>query len=135
MNEIIILIILFSFLLIDCQKKLILKNDKIDNIDLYNNQDFNLKVEKFSKKDEYVLKFASTFSQRDYYKNMLMIVDEDISKDDIIGKLVIKKDGKGELYWSGLYNIKKKKLEFVGNDFLLIKENGGKTPLILEKCE
>ena len=39
---------------------------------------------------------------------MLMIVDEDISKDDIIGKLVIKKDGKGELYWSGLYNIKKK---------------------------
>lgn len=34
-----------------------------------------------------------------------------------------------------LYNIKKKKLEFVGNDFLLIKENGGKTPLILEKCE
>ncbi|MDY0930860.1 MULTISPECIES: hypothetical protein [unclassified Chryseobacterium] len=97
MNEIIILIILFSFLLIDCQKKLILKNDKIDNIDLYNNQDFNLKVEKFSKKDEYVLKFASTSSQRDYYKNMLMIVDEDISKDDIIGKLVIKKDGKGEL--------------------------------------
>ena len=83
----------------------------------------------------YVLKFASTSSQRDYYKNMLMIVDEDISKDDIIGKLVIKKDGKGELYWSGLYNIKKKKLEFVGNDFLLIKENGGKTPLILEKCE
>ncbi|SUX46295.1 Uncharacterised protein [Chryseobacterium indoltheticum] len=31
-----------------------------------------------------------------------MIVDEDISKDDIIGKLVIKKDGKGELYWAGL---------------------------------
>lgn len=35
----------------------------------------------------------------------------------------------------GLYNMKKKKLEFVGNDFLLIKENGGKTPLILEQCK
>lgn len=81
------------------------------------------------------MKFSNTSSQRDYYKNMLMIVDEDISKNHIIGKLVIKKDGKGELYWSGLYNRRKKKLEFVGNDFLLIKENGGKTPLILEKCE
>ncbi|WP_228390945.1 hypothetical protein, partial [Chryseobacterium sp. MOF25P] len=40
MNKITILIILFSFLLINCQKKPILKNDKIDNIGLYNNQDF-----------------------------------------------------------------------------------------------
>ena len=39
---------------------------------------------------------------------------------------------KAELQWIGLYNMKKQKLEFVGNDFLLIKENGGKLPLILE---
>lgn len=124
---------------VNCQNELtelnINKNEGFLSLYDFNAIYINLKVEKSSKKDEYVLKFASTSSQRDYYKNMLMIVDEDISKDDIIGKLVIKKDGKGELYWSGLYNIKRKKLEFVGNDFLLIKENGGKTPLILEKCE
>ncbi|MDR6923082.1 MULTISPECIES: hypothetical protein [Chryseobacterium] len=29
---------------------------------------------------------------------------------------------------------KTKRLEFTGKDFLLIRENGGKTPLILELC-
>ncbi|MDR6923077.1 hypothetical protein J2Y40_003951 [Chryseobacterium sp. 2987] len=41
---------------------------------------------------------------------------------------------KAKLQWIGLYNMKKQKLEFVGNDFLLIKENGGKFLLILELC-
>lgn len=95
----------------------------------------NLKVEKISNKNEYLLKYASLASQQDYYKENLKIVDEEISKDKVIGKLILQKNGKAELQWIGLYNMKKKKLEFVGNDFLLIKENGGKTPLILEPCK
>lgn len=94
----------------------------------------NLKIEKLSNKDEYLLKYASLASQQDYYKENLKIVDEEISKDKVIGKLILKNNDKAELQWIGLYNIKKQKLEFVGNDFLLIKENGGKTPLILEPC-
>lgn len=93
----------------------------------------NLKVEKLSK-NEYLLKYASVSSQEDYYKENLKIIDEDISKEKVIGKLILQKNGKAELQWIGLYNTKKQKLEFVGNDFLLIKENGGKTPLILEQC-
>ncbi|MEE6129957.1 hypothetical protein V2E39_21335 [Chryseobacterium arthrosphaerae] len=93
----------------------------------------NLKVEKLSK-NEYLLKYASVSSQEDYYKENLRITDEEISKDKVIGKLILQKNGKAELQWFGLYNTKKQKLEFVGNDFLLIKENGGKTPLILEQC-
>ncbi len=95
----------------------------------------NLKIEKVSNKNEYLLKYASLASQQDYYKENLKIVDEEISKDKVIGKLILQKNGKAELQWTGLYNMKKKKLEFVGNDFLLIKENGGKTPLILERCK
>ncbi|MCC2590848.1 hypothetical protein [Chryseobacterium sp. MFBS3-17] len=57
------------------------------------------------------------------------------NKSKPIGKLLIIDDGKAKLDWNGLYNTKKQKLEFVGNDFLLIKESGGKTPLIIEKCE
>ena len=95
----------------------------------------NLKVEKVSNKNEYLLKYASLASQQDYYKENLKIVDEEISKDKVIGKLILQKNGKAELQWTGLYNMKKQKLEFVGNDFLLIKENGGKTPLILHPCK
>ncbi|WP_313093519.1 hypothetical protein [Chryseobacterium flavum] len=95
----------------------------------------NLKVEKVSNKNEYLLKYASLASQQDYYKENLKIIDEEISKDKVIGKLILQKNGKAELQWTGLYNMKKQKLEFVGNDFLLIKENGGKTPLILEPCK
>lgn len=94
----------------------------------------NLKVEKLSK-NEYLLKYTSLSSQQDYYKDRLSIVDEDIDKNKPIGKLILLEDGKAKLEWVGLYNLKKQKLEFVGKDFLLIKENGGKLPLILEKCE
>ncbi len=86
----------------------------------------NLKVEKLSK-NEYLLKYASVSSQENYYDDRLKIIDEEISKDRVIGKLILQKNGKAELQWIGLYNMKKQKLEFVGNDFLLIKENGGKT--------
>ena len=95
----------------------------------------NLKIEKVSNKNEYLLKYASLASQQDYYKENLKIVDEEISKDKVIGKLILQKNGKAELQWTGLYNLKKQKLEFVDNDFLLIKENGGKMPLILEPCK
>ncbi|WP_158611984.1 hypothetical protein [Paenimyroides tangerinum] len=95
----------------------------------------NLKIEKNSNKNEYILKYSSISSQRNYYENELKIVDEDIDKNKPIGKLIILEDGKAKLEWIGLYNLKKQKLEFVGKDFLLIKENGGKLPLILEKCE
>lgn len=95
----------------------------------------NLKVEKISDKNEYLLKYASVSSQQNYYADKLKIVDEEIDKYKPIGKLIILEDGKARLEWVGLYNIKKQKLEFVGKDFLLISENGGKLPLILEKCD
>lgn len=88
-----------------------------------------------SNKNEYLLKYASVSSQENYYDEYLKIVDEEISKDKVIGKLILQKNGKVELQWIGLYNMKKQKLEFVESDFLLIKENSGKKPLILEKCE
>lgn len=112
--------------------------DKDDGfLSLYSINDIyiNLKIEKNSNKNEYILKYSSISSQRNYYENELKIVDEDIDKNKPIGKLIILEDGKAKLEWIGLYNLKKQKLEFVGKDFLLIKENGGKLPLILEKCE
>lgn len=93
----------------------------------------NLKVEKLSK-SEYLLKYASVSSQQDYYKDSLSIIDKDIDKNKPIGKLILLEGGKAKLEWVGLYNLKNQKLEFVGKDFLLIKENGGKNPIILEKC-
>lgn len=95
----------------------------------------NLKVEKASNKNEYNLKYASLSSQRVFYEDKLMIVDEEISKEKNIGTLIIRTDGKAELLWTGLYNIKNLKLEFLRNDFLMISENGGKIPIILERCE
>ena len=121
-----------------CQNELtvlkINKNEGFLSLYDFNAIYINLKVEKSSNKNEYLLKYASVSSQEDYYKEDLKIVDEEISKDKVIGKLILQKNGKAELQWIGLYNMKKQKLEFVGNDFLLIKENGGKLPLILEPC-
>jgi hypothetical protein len=95
----------------------------------------DLKVEKLSKENEYVLKYAGIGSQRNYYKDSLKIEEGEISKDKIIGSMVTQKDGKVLLRWIGLYNMKKKKLEFVGKDFSLIRESGGKNPVLLEKCD
>lgn len=94
----------------------------------------NIKVDKVVDKEEYVLKFDGIFSQKNYYAEMLSIDDDEISKEKPIGTLIIHKHGKAELRWVGLYNDLKKKLEFVGDDFLFIKENGGKKPIFLEKC-
>ncbi len=111
-------------------------NDSVGFLSLYdfNSIYINLKVEKSSKENEYILKYESTSSQKKFYDDKLSILDEDIDKDKVIGKLFIKKDGNAELNWIGLFNLKKNRLEFVGNDFLLIKENGGKQPIALEKC-
>ncbi len=95
----------------------------------------NLSVEKSSNPNEYILKFASVSSQKDYYDDMLKITEQDISKDKPLGKVRIKENGTAELHWTGFYNEKKQKLEFVGDDFLLIKEGGGKNPVQLEKCD
>lgn len=54
----------------------------------------NLKIEKVSNKNEYLLKYASLASQQDYYKENLKIVDEEISKDKVIGKLILQKKWK-----------------------------------------
>ncbi len=94
----------------------------------------NLKVEKISNKNEYLLRYASVSSQQDYYADKLKIVDEDIDKNKPIGTLILLEDGKARLEWVGLYNLKKQQLEFVGKDFLFISENGGRLPLILERC-
>ncbi|MCC2590850.1 hypothetical protein [Chryseobacterium sp. MFBS3-17] len=93
----------------------------------------NLKIEK-SSEQEYILKYASLSSQKDYYKDELRIEDKDIDKNKPIGTLILLEDGKARLEWIGLYNLKKQKLEFVGKDFLFISENGGRLPLILERC-
>lgn len=95
----------------------------------------NLKVEKSSKEKEYILKYAGIGSQQNYYEDELKINEGEISEDKIIGSMVIQQDGKALLNWIGLYNIKKKKLEFVGKDFSLIRENQGKNPVLLEKCD
>lgn len=121
-----------------CQNELTIleinKNEGYLSLYDFNAIYINLKVERSSNKNEYLLKYAGLASQQDYYKENLKIVDGEISKDKVIGKLILQKNGKAELQWIGLYNMKKQKLEFVGNDFLLIKENGGKLPLILEPC-
>lgn len=95
----------------------------------------NIDVFKSATNDEYLLKFNNTDSQKNFYADKLSIKDEEISKEKIIGKLKIGKDGKAILIWIGLFNSKKNQLEFINNDFLLIKENGGKQPVILEKCD
>ena len=83
----------------------------------FNSIYINLDVVKSSVNDEYLLKFNSTSSQKKFYSDKLSIVDEEISKDKIIGKLKISYDSKVELNWIGLYNLKLKKLEFVDEDF------------------
>lgn len=95
----------------------------------------NLKVEKSVTNDEYVIRYAGLSSQKDYYKDGPKIIDDEISKSEIIGRFVVQKDGKALLNWIGLYNIEKKKLEFTGDDFSLIREGGHKNPILLEKCD
>ncbi len=101
----------------------------------FNSIYINLIVKKSTTDNEFLLKFSNTSSQKRFYSDKLNIIDEEISKDQIIGKLKIIEDRKAELSWVGLYNLKLKKLEFTDKDFLLIKENNNKNPIILEKCD
>lgn len=171
MNKIKILIILFSFVFFNCQKKSILKDDSTKNnvvikeektfpshlegewavscgnglttfninkgeglISLYGNSiSIKVQVEKRSN-DEYILKFKQIADQKDWVDNSLRIKESEISKDKIIGNFFIKKDGKVELHWVGLYNMKKQKIDFADKNFSLIRENDGKNPILLEKC-
>ncbi|PAM92489.1 hypothetical protein B4N84_22540 [Flavobacterium sp. IR1] len=82
---------------------------------------------------EYHIRFIDTESQQNYDVNKNSIVDDEISKSENIGKLVLKND-KLLLYWRGLYNDKLKKIDFE-HDFVLIKENEEKNPIVLSKCE
>lgn len=146
MNKINIIVMLFSFIFFNCQKKSILKSDKIKNhvvikeektflsdlkgswavscdnglttfninkdeglISLYGNSIYiKVQVEKRFE-NEYILKFKQIADQKDWVDTSLRITESEISKDKIIGKFFIKKDGKVELHWEGLYNIKKTK--------------------------
>ncbi|OXA87368.1 hypothetical protein [Flavobacterium hercynium] len=82
---------------------------------------------------EYYVRFINTESQQNYDVDKKSIVDNEISKSENIGKLVLKND-KLLFYWRGLYNNKLKKIDFE-RDFVLIKENEEKNPIILSKCE
>lgn len=103
-------------------------------ISLYGNSIYiNVEMEKLTDR-EYILKFKNIATQENWVEESLKITESDISKDKIIGKFFIKKDGKVELHWIGLYNMKKQKLDYAGKGFSLIRENGGKNPVLLEKC-
>lgn len=103
-------------------------------ISLYGNTIFiNVQVEKLSD-DEYTLKFKGIAIQKDWVEPSLKVVESDISKEKVIGKFFLKKDGNIKLQWIGLYNTKTQKTDYSGNDFSLIKESGNKNPVSLKKC-
>lgn len=103
-------------------------------ISLYGNSIFiNVLVEKLSD-SEYILKFKNIATQEDWVEESLKISESDISKDKIIGRFFVKKDGNVELHWIGLYNMKKKNTIYGDKDFSLIRESGGKNPILLKKC-
>ncbi|WP_315057549.1 hypothetical protein [Chryseobacterium indoltheticum] len=103
-------------------------------ISLYGNSIYiKVQVEKRFE-NEYILKFKQIADQKDWVDTSLRITESEISKDKIIGKFFIKKDGKVELHWEGLYNIKKQKIDYTGKDFSLIRESDGENPILLQKC-
>ncbi len=103
-------------------------------ISLYGNAIYiDVNVEKLSD-TEYTLKFKGIATQKDWVDNPLKVTESNISREKIIGKFFVKQDGSVELQWIGLYNVKKQKIDYSGNDFSLIKENGNKSPVLLKKC-
>ncbi|PBI83349.1 hypothetical protein BSF41_45390 [Flavobacterium sp. ACN2] len=86
-----------------------------------------------NKLNEYYVRFKGTESQQKYYEDKKNTVDSEISKTQNIGRLVLK-DNNILFYWNGLYNDKTKKRDFV-DDFVMLKENAGKNPIVLKKCE
>jgi len=91
-------------------------------ISLYGNSIYiNVEVEKLTDR-EYILKFKNIATQENWVEESLKITESDISKDKIIGKFFIKKDGKVELHWIGLYNMKKQKLDYSGKKYYADEE-------------
>lgn len=89
-------------------------------------------IKKETNSQDFLMYFKDTASQKNFYKDKPNVVDHDISKDLAIGKISFKND-RLNLQWFGLYNTKNNKKEFL-SDFLMIKENGGKNPIVLMKC-
>jgi len=104
------------------------------SLDSFNAIYIDLTVKKTTENNEYLIYFKNTASQKHFYRDKPNITDENISKEKPLAKLILMKNGKMEIQWNGLYNMKTKHLEFTGKDFLLLRENGGKIPLILEPC-
>lgn len=95
----------------------------------------NVKIEKSSDgNNEYLMYFKNTASQKNFYKEKMNIIDDEISKTKLIGKVALNNKNELTLNWIGLYNLKSKSLEFV-NDFVMIRENEGINPIIFKKCE
>ena len=95
----------------------------------------NVKIEKTPKaNNEYLMYFKNTESQQKFYEDKKNIIDDEISKTKVIGKISIKNKNELIINWIGLYNLKNKNLEFV-NDFVMIRENEGINPITLKKCE
>lgn len=104
-------------------------------ISLYGNSIFiKVQVEKQSE-DDYILRFKGIADQKDWVDQSLKITESEMSKEKIIGKFTIKKNGIVELRWIGLYNMKNQKVEYSGTNFSLMRENDGKTPILLQKCD
>ncbi|KIA98870.1 hypothetical protein OA93_08280 [Flavobacterium sp. KMS] len=111
-------------------------SDKKGYLSLYSNNAIYINVDIIdipNKKNEYYLRFKNTDSQKKYYKDDKNVIDDEISKTENIAKLILK-DKTALLYWYGLHNVKTKKLDFV-DDFIMLKENGGKNPIELTKCD
>lgn len=92
----------------------------------------NVTVKKSEDKSGFLLYFKNTSSQKKFYDDKPTVNDSEVSKDKEIGKLSLK-NGNLMLDWYGLYNAKTGKYDFK-NEFIMIKENGGKMPVILHKC-
>jgi hypothetical protein len=121
---------------IDCENGLTTFGIDKENgiISLYGNSIYiNVQVEKLSA-DEYILKFKNIADQKSWVEDSLKITESDLSKDKIIGRFFVKKDGHVELHWIGLYDMKKKKIVYGDKNFSLIRESGGKNPMLLKKC-
>ncbi|MFZ4680374.1 MAG: hypothetical protein ACOYLP_09420 [Flavobacterium sp.] len=94
----------------------------------------NISIEKNKlKENEYFIKYSSIASQRVDYENAKSIKESEISKSEIIGKLIKNKKNL-ILNWYGLYNTKTKQREFV-NDAVFIIENDDNSNIIFKKCE
>ncbi|WP_326984690.1 hypothetical protein VUJ46_09225 [Chryseobacterium sp. MYb264] len=92
----------------------------------------NVTVKKSEDNSGFMLYFKNTSSQKKFYSDKPTVNDSEVSKDKEIGKLSLK-NGALVIDWYGLYNLKTGKHDFK-NEFVMIKENGGKSPVILHKC-